>query len=245
MWAVSKSTYYAYCDESRTSQDRYMVFSGIIVDQSSRQPLLDCLREYRNEHRMFAELKWTKVSGEKLLAYKALVDHFFMRCRAATIHFRSVVFDTHADDFHQHQDGDRDLGYYRLMYHFLLNTFCYYPQQSDSLHVYLDERNSKQSLGEFRNILNSGMRKKQGIYGAVKTIEPVVSHDADIIQMADVLMGAIGYQRNDRHVLPTAKKPKILLADYIAKRAGLVSLKQRTPFRQKHFEIWPFSFRPK
>jgi len=194
---------------------------------------------------MFSEMKWTKVSDYKLAAYKALVDHFFERCRGATIHFRSVVFDTHSDDFNRHQDGDRDLGYYRLMYHFLLNTFCFYPGPNDSLHVFLDERNSKQSLGEFRRILNSGVRKKQGIRGAVKTIEPVVSHDADIIQLADVLMGAIGFQRNDRHVIPGAKEAKKLLADHIAKRAGLLSLKQKTPWGHKHFEIWPFMFRPK
>jgi len=44
-----------------------------------------------------------------------------------------------------------------------------------------------------------------------------------IVQLADVLMRAIGYQWNDCHLAPDAKRAKIVLADRIAGKASLVT----------------------
>jgi len=69
------------------------------------------------------------------------------------------------------------------------------------------------------------------------------SKSSDFIQVADVIMGAIGYEMNGAHTRTDAKRSKVLLAEYIAKKAGLVNLQQPTPRSQRHFSIWHFHFR--
>jgi hypothetical protein len=63
------------------------------------------------------------------------------------------------------------------------------------------------------------------------------------IQVADILMGAIGYEMNGAHTRTHAKRAKVALAETIAQKAGLVNLQQPTPRNLRHFSIWHFHFR--
>ena len=109
--------------------------------------------------------------------------------------------------------------------------------------MHLDRRQTKQKLPAFGVILNRGIRKKYKCdRDVVANVEAVDSKKCDPIQVADVLMGAIGYQNNDCHLRPGARQAKIQLADYVAQKAYLLSLKQNTPRRMRHFGIWLFRF---
>jgi len=55
-------------------------------------------------------------------------------------------------------------------------------------------------------------------------------------------MGAVGYQNNDCHLRPGAKRAKIALAEYVAQKVNLLSLKEKTPWGEQRFGIWPFRF---
>ncbi|MFQ5409045.1 MAG: DUF3800 domain-containing protein [Anaerolineales bacterium] len=77
----------------------------------------------------------------------------------------------------------------------------------------------------------------------MRNIQATDSKDSDLIQIADVLMGAIGYEMNGAHTRTGAKRSKVLLAEHIAQKAGLVNLQQQTARSQKHFSIWHFHFR--
>ena len=67
--------------------------------------------------------------------------------------------------------------------------------------------------------------------------------ERDLGQVADILMGAIGYEMNGAHTRTSAKKAKVILAETIARKAGLVNLQQPTPRSSKYFSIWHFHFR--
>ena len=82
--------FHVYCDESRQTQDRHMVFGGIILPAEALAPFNDAMSLWRKSQNLMAELKWTKVSGQKLAEYKSLVDLFFSV--SGTLRFRSVVF---------------------------------------------------------------------------------------------------------------------------------------------------------
>ena len=56
-------------------------------------------------------------------------------------------------------------------------------------------------------------------------------------------MGAIGYEMNGAHTRIGAKRSKVILAQYIAQKAGLINLQQPTPRSQKQFSVWHFHFR--
>ena len=235
---------HVYCDESRQTQDRYMVFGGIIVPATGVQPFDKAMDLWRDAQNMHAELKWTKVSNQKLGEYKSLMDLFFSLTGKGQLHFRSVVFDTTQIDYKTYHKGNKELGFYKFFYQFLLHSFGEYAAKKNRrLLVHLDRRHTKQKLSTFGLILDRGICKRYECDRKVVTnVEAVDSKKCNLMQVADVLMGAIGYQNNDCHIRQGAKRAKIQLADYIAQKANLLSLKQNTPRRMKHFGIWLFQF---
>jgi len=232
-----------YCDESRQTADRYMVIGGLISTRENEASFAQTMNLYRQSNKMFSEIKWTKVSDQKLKEYLALVDLFFSVNQA--FHFKAIVIDTQEIDNRRYNKSDAELGFYKLMYQFLLHSFGSYLQPEDKCVVFLDERTTRwYKLSTLCAILNNGFRKKYGLsHQPVRNIQPVESGKNDLIQTADVLMGAIGYEMNGAHTRTGAKRSKILLAEHIARKAGLLNLQQQTPRSYRHFSIWHFHFR--
>ena len=232
-----------YCDESRQTADRYMVIGGVIARREDELLFNQAMTLYRRGQNMGAELKWTKVSDQKLVEYRALVDLFFSLNRA--IAFKAIIIDTQEIDHRTHNRNDAELGFYKLMYQFLLHSFGVELRQHDRCLVFLDQRTTRNyKLSTLCAILNNGLRKKYGLsQQPVRNIQPTDSKQSDLIQVADVLMGAIGYEMNGAHTRTGAKRAKVLLAEYIAQKAGLLNLQQPTPRSNRHFSIWHFHFR--
>jgi hypothetical protein len=182
-----------------------------------------------------------------LTVYRELVDIFFLLSGKNSLHFKAVVFDTSQIDYRTYHRGDKELGFYKFFYQFLLHKFG--PYAADDTHrllVFLDQRTTSYKLSTLCTVLNRGIRKKYGrTLDVVRRIEPVDSKKCDLLQVADVLMGAVGYHCNDCHLLPSARQAKIELASYIASKAKLLSLKDNTPFGWRQFEIWRFRFKKK
>lgn len=232
-----------YCDESRQTADRYMVIGGIITTRQNEQPFSEAMSLYRQSNNMYSELKWTKVSDQKQKEYFALIDLFFSLNRA--FHFKAIVIDTQELDHKRYNKSDSELGFYKLMYQFLLHSFGSYLQPDDKCIIFLDQRTtSHYKLSTLCAILNNGLRKKYGFPNPpISNIQAQDSKKSDLVQIADILMGAIGYEMNGAHTRSGAKRSKVLLAEYIAQKAGLVNLQQPTPRSFRHFSIWHFHFR--
>ena len=112
--------------------------------------------------------------------------------------------------------------------------------------VHLDHRNSSYSLDTLKAVLNRGMKKKfQHPAQPFVAVEPRDSKTTDLIQIADLLLGAVGFQKNGLHLLAGSKAAKIELAAYIAEKAGMDDLTWDTPRRNHRFTIWNFRLRPK
>jgi len=236
--------YHVYCDESRQTADRYMIIGGVIVAARDLPVLQQALQLFRRAHNLTKELKWTKVTDQKLAEYRALIDLVFSLSGA--LHFKCIVIDTTVLDHRRYSKGDKEVGFHKLMYQFLLHQFGGYVQEGDKCIVHLDQRNSRYKLSTLCAILNNGLRKKRK--GQIKSdvfrnVEAVDSKTSDLMQVADVLMGAIGYHWNNLHVRPGARQAKVLLADYIATKARIPSLAQETPFGRRSFAIWHFKLR--
>jgi hypothetical protein len=101
-----------------------------------------------------------------------------------------------------------------------------------------------EAMALYRQSQNMRAEQQYGFaHSPVRNVQAVDSKDSGLIQIADILMGAIGYEMNGAHTRTGAKRSKILLAEYIAQKAGLVNLQQPTPRSQKNFSIWHFHFR--
>jgi len=234
---------HVYCDESHQTADRYMVIGGVICLRNERPSVLAAIQDYRGKYGMLAELKWTKVSQQKLDAYLALAD--LVHTQRKHIHYRAIVIDTSEIDHRRYNRNDPELGFYKLMYQFLLHSFGGYLSPRDTCIIHLDQRTtSHYKLSTLWAVLNNGMHKKYPCLAKpVRSIEAADSHKHDLIQVADIVTGAIGFEMNGWDLKPGAKPAKVQLASHIAALAGLADLRHATQERDHWFGVWHFHFR--
>jgi hypothetical protein len=238
-----------YCDESNTDGNKpYPVYGAILVSLDHILEVQRELHEWRHKEDMPGELKWNKLDGGLRLAkYKSLVDLLFtLARRRELLQFKAIVLDKRAPEYRAYSKGDDELGFYKFYFHWLLQYFAKFPVMHQcQLRVIIDERPVKgDPYTPLKIILNHGIRKKfQATTDVVTKVESLGSERSDLLQAADVLMGAIGFHCQDFHLLPTANKEKLELARYIAARLGLKDLKQETNPISENLKIvrwhWP------
>ena len=240
-------TYHVYCDESRQCGDRFMVLGGIVIPSGNVPVFEKSMSKFRSETKMHAELKWRKVSNQKIQEYRRFIDYFFAQNNTDQLHFHALIIDNHKVDHRAFSQGDKELGFYKFYYQLLLNCFgrryCGRNPKA-KIHVYLDYRNSRYSLEELKTILNAGIRKRWGVTTSpFRSIEPRDSKRSEIIQINDIVLGAIGFQKNGYDLVAGSSAAKRNLMAYIVEQVGLKNLKDGTPISQKRFTIWNFKLR--
>ena len=114
--------YHIYCDESRQSKDRFMVIGGIIIPSDSVDEFSQTMQKYRTEQKMYAELKWSKVTNQKVTEYKRFVEYFFALNNTDNLHFHCIIIDNHQVNHRKFSKGDKELGFYKFYY----QSFQYY-----------------------------------------------------------------------------------------------------------------------
>lgn len=224
-----------------------MVLGGLIIPDRELQAFQVTMASYRETSNMRSELKWTKVKRQKLEQYQALVDRFFALNNSNRVRFHSMIIDNHQVDHRRHSAGDSEVGFYKFYYQLLLHCFgrkyCL-PNRPVRLAVTLDERTSSYCLLQLKRFLNNGMSwtYTPGIKPFV-SIEPCDSKKSDLLQLVDVMIGAVGWCRNGYRLMPTSGAGKNALCEYITRRAGLIDLSTDTILSSSRFSIWNFQLR--
>lgn len=236
---------HVYCDESRQTQERFMVLGGIAVASEKMGEFNASIQVCRNNGQIFGEFKWRKVSKAKLGDYKKFIDCFFTLNNTGHAHFHSIIIDTAQIDYARF-GASEEVGFYKFYYQLLLHCFgkAYAMKNKDNgLLTYLDYRNSSYSLNNLKDILNNGMNKKFEVATRpFLTIEPRDSKHCDAIQIVDLLIGAIGYKRNGFDQLAGASPSKKEIAEYIREKSGLSDITRNTGPLLRRFTIWNFRF---
>ncbi len=200
------------------------------------------------------EFKWTKVSEKYLSIYKDIVDLFFKLIGEGEIRFCVMLIDTHNPKIQEYDNIKRN-GYFKLLYQLYLHNckvpgiYKIYPDKITNpqhkvnlqiLRVALD----KSLARKFSELLPSENRPK--VY--VQNITPVDSKKIQILQIVDVMVGAIGYFQNRHFQQEKAKRAKVELMKYVFDKliySGTIKIvgKKFLIARSTRFNIW--LFRPK
>lgn len=123
----------------------------------------------------------------------------------------------------------------------MLHCFGRFAKEDSRYIVLFDERYTKYKLGTLKIILNRGIRKKHNIGSdVIRSVEPRESKGNNLIQVADILIGAIGFQKNGFDLIAGSSPSKRELSRYIASQAGLENLIEDTKWGQYRFMIWNF-----
>jgi hypothetical protein len=88
-----------YCDESChlessriTTENRFMVLGGIACLDDKKQKIFEEIKRIKSDNGLqhYSEVKWAKVSLNKMATYETLIRYFFT-CESLT--FRAVIID--------------------------------------------------------------------------------------------------------------------------------------------------------
>jgi len=228
-----------YADESCKENHHYFVLGATMVSTSLATPILHLIKKERVAENIFKEMKWGKVSNNKLPAYLRMADLYFDLLENNEICFHALIADAHRFNHKKFNNGCGEIGYNKLLYQLLVKAADRLKEKAP-FYVYLDDRTTKHSLDELREILNNGSRKLVGIEEPFRRVQFRDSKSCDLIQLNDLIIGAIGFMKNDHHTRPGASKAKLALAEHITRRAKVSSLTSSTRFSESRFRIWNF-----
>lgn len=228
--------YNIYCDESchlLHNDGGAMALGAIWCPNHKRLDVFKRIREIKLSHGLSEtfEIKWNKVSQGKVNFYGDLIDYFFDN---SDLHFRSLVVpDKHALD-HSAFNQSHDEFYYK-MYFDLLKVILS-PDCSYNIYIDIKDTNSQQKVLNLENILRNNQYDfhKQ----IIKKIQQVHSHEVEILQITDLLTGAISYL----HRGLSANAGKIALIERIKRRSGY-SLNQSTLYKENKFNLFLWKHR--
>lgn len=234
--------YVFFADEAGISNDRFTVVGGVCVRSAIIPALHANIQAFRQRHNMHSELKWSKVSNQKSEEYKALAELFFALNNSNHIHFHSVVFDSHQVDFARIGQRDNDQVLSRLYFQLLVHKFAKLCPNDVGMCICLDHRNSSTPLEDLRRMINLTLaRDHQITHNPVKQLVSQDSCNDDILQLNDVILGAVCAARNGKHLLVDTRRAKRELAELVLEKSGLRTFERSSPRGVHRFTVWNFN----
>jgi hypothetical protein len=236
------------CDESGTGE-RYLVVGGLTLPRTNHKAMAAELAELKKAKgfRAEGEFKWGKVSKAYLPRYEQLLEWFFQHLSANHLRFRAHVVDTAAHAYRRYGEGDKEKAFYKVYYHLLFQSVrrLALEEEGSNILVLLDDKTNRYPfrLPVLKKTLNAGLRRELGRAGLVANVEPRPSSGPGaepLIQIADVLIGAIGYVRNGHIAKPHASPAKAEMVRFLEGLAGTgfaFDTAARAPFNLWTFDV--------
>jgi len=220
-----------YCDESCHLEHDHipvMVLGAVWCPRHKAREMAERLRDIkvRNNEAPTFEAKWARVSPSRLQLYRDMVDYFF---DDDDLHFRAIVVPDKGQLDHDRFNQDHDTFYYK-MYFYLLRTLLS-PNAKYAIYLDVKDTKSAEKTAKLHDVLCNDMydfdRK------VVERIQTVRSHEVEQLQLADLLIGAIGYA--NRGI--SANAAKVALIERIRQRSRY-SLLRSTLFKEEKFNLF-------
>lgn len=207
-----------YCDEScHLERDgaTHMVIGALACPKVRAREIADALRAIKRKHGIHPklELKWTKVSPKTIGLFSDYLDYFL---NEKQLMFRAVVIQK--DQLDHHRFGQTHDEFYYKMY-FLLLAHMPLPVAADQ-YIYLDikDTRSEEKVQKLARILRADMDYGQDV---IKRVQHIRSDEAEQAQLADILIGAIGYVKRGLRTSPA----KMALIEQLRSRTRLTLTK--------------------
>lgn len=223
-----------YCDESchlENDKQPIMALGAIWCPRDFVRQAHEAMRSMREKYGFSSifEIKWTKVSPKKIDFYLNLIDWFF---DSDELHFRGLIAKDKSSLRHEDYMQDHDTWYFK-MYFYLLNVLLD-PHSRYKIFLDIKDTCSSEKIRELKNVL--GNSKLDFSREIIEDIQAVHSKEIGLMQLADLLIGAISYINRD---LKTSEA-KLTLVDKIKYRSGY-SLTAKTLFKEDKFNLFVWS----
>lgn len=219
--------FHIYCDESSTRDNQYMVIGGIWCPWSLEATLRAELARVKTRCRL-GEVKWGKVTERYLPHYQDFASVLFHYPQVCA---NFIIIDKRLVDYRTYHNNDRELAFYKfyflLVSRNILPTYRYW--------LYVDQRPDRQDerLSELRDVINNYHNRENG-QRPIRHAEPRISKNDDLIQLADLYVGAVQAAWNG----VITRQAKLDLCAFMAQQAKLASLSTATFRGARPINIW-------
>jgi len=192
----------------------------------------ESFKQLKLRHKSPTEVKWSKLSYSRLNLYKGMIDLFF----DCNIEFRYVLIKNKSSLNHDRfNDGGHNEFYYKVVYLLLNNSWV--NHNNNTYRVYLDIKDTRgrERIVELNAYLNSHYNNNSPF----KYLQHIRSNESELLQLTDILIGAIGYKARKEHLKENASKVKCELIEYIEQKTGYQIDDGTEPWVKK-FNIFDF-----
>ena len=226
--------YNVYCDESchlEGDPHKSMVIGATWCAKKDKSQLFERIKEIKIRHKLKPdfEIKWNKVSATKLNFYREIINFFFDS--ADKINFRAIVIADKSELNYEAYGHTHDDFYYK-MYFDMLKFFI---SPHDNYYIYLDIKDTQgyEKVAKLHEVISNAHYdfSKQ----IVRNIQEVRSEEVSLLQITDLLIGAMAYV----HRALKTSNAKLELIELIRRRSGYNLLRSTLPSERKfNFFIW-------
>lgn len=218
-----------YLDESCHLENdgiSVMTLGAIWCPQEKAREISMRVRDIRQLHGLAKdfEIKWTKVSPAKSAFYQAIIDYFL----DDDLHFRAVVIPNKNLLDHGRFSQSHDDWYYKMCFT-LLETIVD-PTQHYAIYLDIKDTRSETKRSKLEEVLRNA--KYDGAGNIVRRVQQIRSHESELMQLADILIGAVSYTNRGL----TTGAAKLALIQRIQQRTQL-SLTRSTWLREPKFNL--------
>ncbi|KUK83743.1 MAG: hypothetical protein XD97_0107 [Pelotomaculum thermopropionicum] len=257
-----------YCDESRQDEknrNRYMLVGGVWILKAEGWNFVNDFENFCSKElgllKPLSHIKWTKVptSPDNIFypAYKKLIDLYFAYNNQNKMYFRTLIVNKNQYDI-THKlffKGDYEKGFYNMYCQLILNWL----NIGNKYDIRLAKRNIRKAfkgdsedkrMSLLKNNLNEKFKWRinknwhslgfKQIALPIKTVEARPAKSRRLIQIADLLMGAVGFHWNDEQLKENPREGKVLLAEHICYHLRKMDLYFTSTWNDYKFNIFYF-----
>jgi hypothetical protein len=224
-----------YCDEScHLEKDgiNVMVLGAVWCPNNHVREINSRIREIkaRNGYPETGEMKWIRLSPGNVQMYIDLVDYFF---DAADLHFRALVVPDKSLLDHERFNQTHDQYYYKMYFDMLKTTLS----RENTYEIYIDVKDSHTNTKaqKLREVCSNNMYDFEA--RTILKLQPIRSHEVQIMQIVDVLIGALGYNSRNFVAGHVKSDAKLRIIEQIKRRSGY-SLDKSTLLHEEKFNLF-------
>ncbi|HEJ7998229.1 TPA: DUF3800 domain-containing protein [Serratia liquefaciens] len=234
-----KLKWHVACDESGIDGQRFYGFGSLWMKYQRRGDFARIIRELREKHGYFEEIKWTKTNSKKFANFHLELIETFFKHQWLAFHCIIVEKSIVNKSFH---GGDYDLAmrkhFTKLITTKIGNVIRAHPERDCVFRIEVDPLPSRYKKADeaFHVIANNMICKSFGIKDIISSVVTKDSKSSEHIQISDFFLGAVMSAYQGKIESEVKKK----LASTVAKHLGWDSLKHDTWPSERKFNIWFF-----
>ena len=222
--------YNIYCDESchlESNKTQHMLIGAIYCPKEKIHKINDYIKHIKENYKISnkIELKWNKIDSKTERLYIDIINYFFNNDE---LKYRAIVIDKtklNHDKYNQTENDFYHKCYYEMLKYIIIpgNSYNIYPDIKDTNSYY------------YHQIMMKFLKKKMSDDNnkTIKKVQPIKSYESSILQINDIITGALGYYY--RNLNSNSAKNNVL-TELINKSS--VSFDKTTNYNNTKFNIF-------